>query len=350
MNLTRQNVLPGMLDFDSPGRRDYWVMLEHDTSWGHYFIPLTVIVGPRAEKGRGVAASGSNHGNEYEGPVVLKNLLRELRTEDVLGRIILIPVLNPAAFRAGTRESTLDDGVNLNRAFVDGAGKTAALAGITHRIAAFVRDILFPQVHVWIDLHAGGNVCRFALCTSFHPIENARQSREIEAAARWFGTPLVLIYQNSTPGLLPSDAERLGKIMIGGEFGWGDAVNTEGVRYARHGVLAACINHGQLKGQIEKTGHHAAGAQRLVEMVDPACFSAAPWPGHFQPLFECGESVHKGQVAGLLHDFHRIDEAPFEIKANHDGIIIAQAWSARVQQGQQVLCVGKKLEFSGKES
>jgi len=48
----------------------------------------------------------------------------------VRGRIILVPVLNPSAFFAGTRESA-DDGVNLNRAFVDGAGKTPALAGIT---------------------------------------------------------------------------------------------------------------------------------------------------------------------------------------------------------------------------
>ena len=55
---------------------------------------------------------GSNHGNEYEGPVVLKNLLSEIKTEDVLGRIIFIPVLNPSAFRAGTRESSPDDRVN----------------------------------------------------------------------------------------------------------------------------------------------------------------------------------------------------------------------------------------------
>ena len=64
-------------------------------------------------------------------PVALKHLVHEIRLEDVLGRVILVPVLNPAAFRAGTRESTLDDGVNLNRAFVDGAGKTPALPDLS---------------------------------------------------------------------------------------------------------------------------------------------------------------------------------------------------------------------------
>ncbi len=42
-------------------------------------------------------------------------------------------------------ESKGDDGVNLNRAFVEGAGVTPALAGITHRIAAFVRSAIWPR-------------------------------------------------------------------------------------------------------------------------------------------------------------------------------------------------------------
>ncbi|MGV2338720.1 MAG UNVERIFIED_CONTAM: succinylglutamate desuccinylase/aspartoacylase family protein [Planctomycetaceae bacterium] len=114
--MTRNIVRPERLDLDSPGRRDYWVALEHDSIWGDHLLPLTVFVGPEARDGQGLASFGSNHGNEYEGPVALKHLVREIRLADVRGRIILIPVLNPAAFLAGTRESRLDDGVNLNRA------------------------------------------------------------------------------------------------------------------------------------------------------------------------------------------------------------------------------------------
>ena len=47
---------PQDLDLDSPGRRDYWVMLEHDSIWGDHLIPLTVFVGPQAEQGRGLVA------------------------------------------------------------------------------------------------------------------------------------------------------------------------------------------------------------------------------------------------------------------------------------------------------
>ena len=55
---------PTELDLDSPGRRDYWVALEHDSIWGDHLIPLTVFVGPHCRQRQGLVAIGSNHGNE----------------------------------------------------------------------------------------------------------------------------------------------------------------------------------------------------------------------------------------------------------------------------------------------
>ena len=339
----RRIVRPASLDLDSPGRRDYWVALEHDSIWGDHLLPLTVFVGSQAKPGEGLVATGSNHGNEYEGPVVLKHLLREIKLEDVLGRIILIPVLNPAAFLAGTRESTLDDRVNLNRAFVDGAGRTPSLAGITHRIAAFVREYIWPRVHVVLDLHSGGDVARFAICANYHPVDDPALARKIEETARWFGTPALMVYQNLTPGLLPSEAERLGKITVGTELGWGSAICTEGVRYGRQGVLAAAIHNGQLRGTIEPIAHHKAGTQRKLEMVDRDCFTVAPFAGHYEPLLDCGTAVKRGDVVGLLHDFDHIDHQPWPARAGVDGVVLAQAWVARVPRGQHIVVVGREI-------
>ncbi|MBX7168946.1 MAG: succinylglutamate desuccinylase/aspartoacylase family protein [Pirellulales bacterium] len=341
--MARLAVRPEQLDLDSPGRRDYFVALEHDSIWGDHLIPLTVFVGPQAQAGRGLVAFGSNHGNEYEGPVALKHLLREIELEAVLGRIILVPVLNPSAFWTGTRESQADDGVNLNRAFVEGAGITPALAGITHRIAAFVRQHVWPRVHVVLDLHSGGDVARFGLCANFHPLDDAVLSHEIEETARWFGTPLLMVYQNLTPGLLPSEAERLGKITVGTELGWGRAVNREGVMYGRQGVLAAAIRHGQLRGSIEPIAHHAAGTQRKVAMVDRDCFVCAPFQGHYEPLVDCGQNVRRGQTVGLLHDFDHIDAEPWPAVAGVDGVVLAQAWGLPVARGQHIVVVARVL-------
>ena len=342
--MTRRTVMPSQLDFETPGRRDYYVMLEHDSLWGMVLIPLTVWVGVDARPGQGVVAFGSTHGNEYEGPVALKNLLGTIDIADVTGRVIIVPVLNVEAFRTGTRDSVGADGVNLNRAFIDGAGKTPALSGITHRIAAFVRDYLWPQAHVVLDLHSGGEVMRFHLCASFHVVDNPIQSRQIEETARWFGTPLLMVYQNRTPGLLTSEAERLGKIAVGTELGWGSAVNAEGVRYATQGVLAACIRHRQMRGDIVPIAHHVAGDQVKATILDAACYVPAPFPGHYEEVLPCGARVEKGDVVGRLHDFQRIDESPYAVQAGVTGIVVGQAWGAVVQQGQHILAVGQIVD------
>lgn len=339
----RAIVRPERLDLDSPGRRDYLVALEHDSIWGDHLLPLTVIVGREARDGEGLVAFGANHGNEYEGPVALKRLLGELDTDAVTGRIIIVPVLNPAAFRAGTRESVADDGVNLNRAFVDGAGRTPALAGITHRIAAFVRERIWPRVHVVIDLHSGGDVATFMPLASYHPLADPEQERLVLDTARWFGTPAILIYQNETPGLLPSEAQRLGKITVGTELGWGRSISPEGVRYALHGVRAAAIQHRQMRGVIAPHAHHAAGTQLRLSIVDRACVSPAPFAGHYEPVAECGDRCRRGQVVGWLHDFARIDEPAHPIVAEVDGVMLAHAWACAVPPGQHVAVIGVEL-------
>lgn len=343
--MSRMVIPPDELDLETRGRRDYWVALEHDTMWGAQLIPVTVLVGPGAEAGRGLVAFGSTHGNEYEGPTAIKGLLGEIALDRVIGRIILVPVLNPEAFRTGTRDSVGADGVNLNRAFVDGAGRQPAIAGITHRIAEFVRSRIWPHVHVVLDLHSGGRQMRFDLCSSYHPIDEPAQAEAIAETARWFGTPLVMIYQNRTPGLLTSEAERLGKIAVGTELGWGEAVLAEGVRSGRHGVLAAAIRHGQLRGEVEPIGFHASREQKRAAIVDSGCYVAAPHDGHYEEVVACGTRVRRGELVGRLHDFQRLDEPAWSVLAPLDGIVVAQAWGARVLQGQFVLCVGVEMPW-----
>ena len=329
------------LDLVSPGRRDYWVALPHDGIWGDHLVPLTVFVGPEAQPGRGLVAFGSTHGNEYEGPMAIKHLMGEIDLADVRGRIILVPVLNVAAFRAGTRDSVNDDGVNLNRAFVDQAGRTPSLGRITHRIADFVRTAIWPHAHVVFDMHAGGEVAQFALGPSFHPIPDPEQNQRIEETARWFGSPIVLVYQNETPGLLTSEAERLGKITIGAELGWGRSAQPDGVRFARHGIRAAAIHWEQLRGEIAPIAHHADGTQRKISTVDRRCIVVAPFDGHYEALKKPADPVRAGEIVAWLHDFQRLDSPPWPVRSEVDGLLAAQAWGARVSQGQHIAITGQ---------
>ncbi len=339
---TRVHAAPAALDLLSPGRRDYWVRLAHDTLWAEWFVPLTVFVGPEARDGEGLVAFGSTHGNEYEGPVAIKHLLGEIELEQVRGRIVLVPVLNPAAFRDGSRDGL---GVNLNRAFVAGAGATPGLASITYRIANLVREQIWPHVNVVLDIHSGGQVMRFAHVSSLHYSPNSEQMAKAVETARWFGTPFVMLYQNEYPGLLTSEAENLGKITVGTELGWGAAVDLDGVGYCRHGILAAAVRHGFLHREIEPIGHHRAGTQHLADISRPPCAVYAPWQGWYEPAVPCGTAVTAGETVGFVHDFDRIDEPPWHAEAAVDGYVICQAWAARVVAGQQIAMVGIDLPW-----
>ena len=82
-------------------------------------------------------------------------------------------------------------------------------------------------------------------------------------------------------------------------------------------------------------------------MIDRACFTVAPFAGHYEPLLECGAQVLQGDTVALLHDFERIDLDPWPVRAGVDGVVIAQAWGAPVLQGQHVLVTGRITPFGG---
>src|SRR3954452_2492374 len=95
------------IDWDSPGKRLYHVPFTLDGAWGRIRVPLCVVRGQRP--GKTIVAIGGTHGDEYEGPVGLKNLVTSLDPAAVVaGRLICIPVLNVPAFQAAQRESPLD--------------------------------------------------------------------------------------------------------------------------------------------------------------------------------------------------------------------------------------------------
>ena len=79
----------------------------------------------------------------------------------------------------------------------------------------------------------------------------------------------------------------------------------------------------------------------MASMVDRACFTVAPFAGHYEPVRKCGELVREGDLVGYLHDFDRIDLDPWEVRAGVEGVIVSQAWSAPTLQGQHIVVVGR---------
>ncbi len=325
------------IDWESPGKRLYHVPFTLDGTWGRVRVPLCVLCASRP--GKTVVAIGGTHGNEYEGPVGLKRLIRDVDAPALAaGRLIVIPVLNVPAFQAGRRESPLDGG-NMNRAFPGRADGT-----ITSRIAQFVSEHVLPRADVVIDIHAAGDTYEIARCASFHMIEHPAQFEAMRDTAFVFGMPWIWIYTRGMgTGLLTEHAEALGKITIGGEFGYGASADLQGVRWAYHGVLNVMRRHGVLSGAVETLLPPEYERQRFVASTDLDAWMTAPVSGISEPLVPLGTYVKRGQPVTLIHDFERIDEPPIEIRANLDGYLLVRRFRAPTTQGDVVAVIGQEV-------
>jgi predicted deacylase len=326
---------PDRIDFDRPGKNHYQVAFHLDSSWGYSLVPLTVINGPPAPGG--VAVFGGTHGNEWEGQIAVKRLCRELEAEQIRGRVILMPQLSESACAANLRVSPLD-GVNMNRAFPGNPRGT-----ISYRIAHFVTTRVFPLVRIVIDIHAGGREGGFALCTSFHPIPDPVQRAEISQVAALFETPFMLIYSSQmASGLLTDQAEAGGKIAIGGEFGFGEAVSRKGVLHAYEGVRNVLRHYRMLAGEPVKIDPFRSSPPRLLDASKLSDYVPCPRDGIWEPTADLGTDVEQGQLLGRLHDFADHSSAALDLRAHRRGVLIMMHSPAVCQRGMTLYVIAEE--------
>jgi predicted deacylase len=332
---------PGQIDFDRPGKTLYEVAFHYDGTWGNALVPLAVINGRNGQAGsrRGVACFGGTHGNEYEGQVAVWRLMHELDPGQIQGRVILMPRLNQPACVTGTRES-LRDGVNMNRAFPGDS-----LGSLTYRIAHFVTTRVFPLVDVVLDIHAGGRGLEFALCSSFHLVKDPAQYAEMKQVAALFDTPFVFIYSSvMARGLLTDQAEALGKVTIGGEFGHSEGVHQRGVRHAYQGIKNVLHHYGILPGEVQRVAPERNHPPRLVAAIELENYVPAPITGVYEPELPVGTQVEVGQLVGRLYDFERVGQPPLPVYAPRSGYLLLQPFQAPIAKGDTMLVIAQEVQ------
>lgn len=153
--MTTVSRINSSIDFDKPGKQVSYLAVpesSNESAYGTVTIPIAVI---NNGEGPTLLLTGGVHGDEYEAPVALIKLIRQLKTEELQGRLIIIPSLNLPAAMAGQRCSPID-GLNLNRVF---PGKRDGT--ITEMIAHYVCEVLLPMTDVVFDIHSGGNTLEY---------------------------------------------------------------------------------------------------------------------------------------------------------------------------------------------
>jgi predicted deacylase len=325
------------VDLTASGRQLGRLELPRSTNtggWSHLFVPLASV-----SRGDGptVLLLAGNHGDEYEGQIAALKLFRALQPEDVTGRLIIVPCLSPEAARAGTR--LWPSGANFNRSFPG-----SSVGPPNEQLADFLTTVLIPMSDVVIDVHSGGRDSRFLPCSHMHWVDDVDQRRKMVAGMRAWNTDYHFIYIDiAGTGLLPTEAERQGKIVITAELGGGGYVSGRMHRLTQRGLNNVLRHAGVLTGEVETRASMGLPEAVILDGRIGANYVLAPESGLWETLVDPGDAVAVGQPLGCIHCLERPDRLPVTIFSPSDGIVVSSRALVATDQGDNVIVVANPL-------
>lgn len=315
------------VDFNAAGKHFGYLRVPHSvhrSAYGWLPFPVASI---RNGDGPTVIVMAGNHGDEYEGQIIVSRLIREVQPEMVTGQLILLPMANFPAAQAGTRTSPIDGG-NLNRSFPGDAAGTP-----THAIAHYIEHELLPRSQLVLDLHSGGSSLQYhgsnLLTTEPRDeLERARVMGWIHA----LGLQRTCLRTTPNPVTIQGAARRQHSWGMLAELGGAGSVTPAILREAWQGVRNLLAHIGLLHGALvpaEGPPH----ATRLMRIDGERHHVHAYDDGVFEPLVELGETVQAGQPAARIHFPQTPGRSPSEIAFTAPGEVICRRVPALVTRG-----------------
>lgn len=257
-------------------------------------LALTVHVLDSGRPGPTVATVATHHGDEVFTIELLRRLKADMLQTDFRGTLLVMPLANPVAFAAGTR-NTPTDMHNLNRVFPGNRD-----GWFTDILADAIWTNLIPKLDGLIDYHCGGtDTCIHYTYTLSPDTAFGRQVHELAL----LGSAEVLYETEHPIGSLAglTTAEKIPSVIL--EVGGGVAFGTD---YMERGLAATrriLMKLGMLDGVPEP------GPARIV------CRKGGSVRPHHGGLFQpgvgldlLGKSVPGGTVLGRVISPATFDE------------------------------------------
>jgi N-alpha-acetyl-L-2,4-diaminobutyrate deacetylase len=328
-----KNPITCTIPFDEDGAHHGFLRLPSSrdrSAWGSVMIPITVI---RNGSGPTALMTGANHGDEYEGPIALQSLARDLAPEAITGRVIIVPFMNQPAFEAARRTSPLD-GLNLNRSFPG-----APDGRPTEKIADYFLNDLVPLADVVLDYHSGGKSLDFIPFAAAHLLENETQQAACIAAMEAFNAPYSMTLREiDAVGMYDTAVEAAGKVFVSTELGGGGSATARSAGIAKRGARNLLIHAGILDAEPE------VAPSTRIDTTHGDCFHLAEAAGLYEPVIDLGQPVRRGDTLARIWSAERTGAAPAEIRARQDGLLAARHFPGLVALGDCAAVVAGIVE------
>jgi predicted deacylase len=322
------------IDFTKDGKQVGYVRLPHSSNvsaYGWLGIPIAQI---KNGDGPTVLLLGGNHGDEYEGQIGLSRLIRNLQPKDIRGCVIILPMTNFPAAMAGWRTSPLDSG-NLNRMFPGDPDGSP-----TEMIAHYVETVLMPMCDGMLDLHSGGRTLHYVPSALMIADAGAEPDPKTLAAMKAFGAPIAYITATGDSRTSLAGAIRQGVVAIGTELGGTGQVTRETLRVAEAGIANFLSHFGVTDQSVAKP----QPASRVMRVEGHHYYIYASTRGWFEPFFDLGDTVSKGQDAGLIHFLDEPLREPVPVKFDHGGLVICRRPPVPVERGDCIAHLATDIE------
>jgi predicted deacylase len=259
------------------------------------------------------------HGGEATGIYAAKRLAEWLEGQPLQGRVTVLPVANPAAFRRGTRTNPYDE-VDMNRIFPGRADGEP-----TQRTARAIWEVAETADYI-VDLHCCGlfgSDYTLALWQEFPACRELAAKLDIPVVIQSGGTRAQLFVEASHAGT-PAVIIELAGGQLGSE---GGIVNLESGGRAFTAVSNLLKRLGVAEG--EAPAFTPAFYGKLAEV-------SAPRDGLWAPALRPGSKVDAGQVLGTLDGV--------ELRSPVTGAAISVRADCFAFPGQMVVMVAPQAE------
>ena len=273
--------------------------------------------------------NGATHGDEYEGPTLLRQWAQNWRPKLLQGTVVMVPVLNEVAFYAGAR-CRPDDQANLARSFPGRRNGTP-----TQRLALLFEEQLMAQCTHYADLHSAGAANELDSWAGYihgvTPAVDRTQKRMAACFDRfwcWAGPFL--------PGrTLSAAAERRIPAIYTECRGAGDIARAD-LAALDLGLRRLLLLLGLVPGKLPRLRAQRIRITRSVRETHLQVHHLAPDDGLFVPQVRLRERIRRGQPIGEVLG---LDGTAAIVRAEESGRVVMRRLQRSVRRGDALAVI-----------
>ena len=276
------------------------------------------------------------HGDEYVGAAAIGQLVQDITPEQLSGCLVLLPMINIQAFRAGVR-LTPQDGIDMNRIW-PGASLKEAMHIFAHSelVLHEVLNAILANADVVLDVHDGGHMGCMAPYITYFKGANKELEQRSQSIAIASGMDVVWEtrsewVEQKAPGSFKIQMLKASIPSVTMESGGEGRLESIFVERHYRAFINILKHLGMLSGEVEQNSE-----QRHISDVQ---WVRAPIGGFLRSELKPMAEVKKGEGIATISDLFGQTRA--ELTAPMDGCVLGLRTLGTVATGQYVANIGQ---------